>query len=157
MKINRLINGVGGALMGLVLMGSAAQADVYIPRDVAKAATPSIQSADDVIAKMPLFSRIPKSFIVGVGFRFKLSGQELRIDHMGLNSRAPISKRTCMVGFSFSSPVAFFGSRMEIPLLFAEHIQSHWSANTPGDYVVRFSKDATVQTPTFGLAVSAQF
>jgi hypothetical protein len=157
MKRNRLINGLGGALMGLVLIGSAARADVYIPKEVAKQATPSLESAEDVIASMPVLSKIPKSFIIGDGFRFKLSGQELRIDHMGYNSKAPVSKRKCMVGLSIASPVAFFGSRMDIPLLFANSINSRWSANTPGDYILRFSKDASVESPTFGLSISAQF
>jgi hypothetical protein len=157
MKTNQLIGCVGGALLGLVLIGSGACADVYIPKDSKAKATPSLKSAEDAISSLPIISKIPKSFIVGDGFRFKLSGQELRIDHMGLNSKAPVSKRTCLIGFSFASPVAFFGSRIELPLFFSEHLKSGWAANTPGDYIVRLSKDASVEAPTFGLTASARF
>ena len=50
--------------------------------------------------------KIPHSFLVGDGFKFKLSGKELRIDHMADHSRAPVSHRNCMLSLNVASPVA---------------------------------------------------
>jgi len=145
-------------LAGLTALGSSAYADIYVPKGSTQSRVPTVQSADDVIASIPVLSKIPRSFIVGDGFRFKLSGMELRIDHMGTNSKSAGAKRNCMIGFSYATPVAFFGSRIDIPFFHAENLKAdNWGMNTPGDYVLRFSKDASVQHPTLGLMATARF
>ena len=75
----------------------------------------------------------------------KLSGTELVISHRGYDSPVSAPQRNCRIALSWSSPVAFFGSRVDIPFF-----------QPLGDYVIHLSKDA-VQTPTIGLTVSAHF
>lgn len=152
------LSGRGKALLvlaGLALCGSSVRADVYLPKG---RSLPSIQSAEDAVTSIPAISKIPRSFLVGDGFRFKLTLQELRIDHMGSNSKAPASKRVCMIGFSYAAPVAFFGSQVELPLFHADSLKmNRWGMNTLGDYVVHLSKDSIVAHPTLGLQLSARF
>jgi hypothetical protein len=134
-----------------------AQADVYTPKNAGHRALPPVQSAEDAVSQIPILAKIPHSFIVGDGFRFKLSGKELRIDHMADHSRAPVARRNCLISLNIASPVAFFGTSMELPIFNTESLISGWSNSSLGDYVMHFSKDATVNSPTFGLKVSARF
>jgi len=155
MKLTRWMGwGVGLA----VLVGAclSARADVYLPKDLAHSATHPIQSAEDAVASVPGLSKIPRSFLIGDGFKFKLSGQELRIDHMATHSRAPVSHRNCMISMDLASPVAFFGSSMEIPLFNGPNLSS-WGVSSLGDYVLHFAKDTAVAHPTAGLKISARF
>jgi hypothetical protein len=158
MKIKQTMGWGIAAFLGMVVLSPSARADVYMGSKGQRAQMPTIKSAEDAVEKLPVFSKIPKSFIIGDGLHFKLSGQELQIDHMGTRSRAPYSKRTCMVGISYAAPVAFFGTRVDLPLMHAQSFRmSDWGMNTLGDYVARFSKDAAVQHPTIGLSIRARF
>jgi hypothetical protein len=150
------MNLIGSLILALVaVVCSQAVADVYIPQD-AKQAT-RIQTAEDAVEKIPGISRIPRSFLIGDGFKLKLSGTELRIDHMATASRAPVSRRVCMVSLNFISPVAFFGSSMELPLMTSGKVSHGWNTSSLGDYVLHFSKDADVKSPTLGLKITAHF
>jgi hypothetical protein len=155
MKMSRWIVRVALALAGVSCLGLSAWADVYLPRQ--GRGVPTIKSAADAEANIPFLRKLSRSFLIGDGFRFKLTGMELRIDHMGAHSSAPANKRNCLIGFSYASPVAFFGSRIDVPLFHADSLKSAWGANTPGDYVLHFSKDSAVQHPVLGLMATARF
>src|SRR5258708_2983295 len=155
MKINRYMVGLG-VLAGLAGLCASAQATVYVSKDQ-KNGLPPIQSSEDAVSRVPVLGKIPHSFLVGDGFKIKLSGTELRIDHMADHSRPPLTHRNCMISLNVASPIAFFGSSMELPLMNAQTVSSGWSTSSRGDYVLHFSKDATVAAPPLGLRVSARF
>ena len=69
-----------------------------------------------MIDKIPFLGDIPRTFLMGDGYTMKLSGKELRIDHMGDHSNSKGNQRTCMVGLSYVTPVAFFTTRIDLPL-----------------------------------------
>jgi hypothetical protein len=143
-----------GMLAGWV---GISHADVYLGTAKYEKTAP-IKSAEDAVSSIPLLKKIPTSFFIGDGFKLKLNGQALRIDHMGTRSVSPAHKRNCLISLSYTTPVAFFGSQIELPLFFSETpVHSKWSANTPGDYVVHLSKDADVDHPILGLQISAKF
>lgn len=143
-------------VVGLVGVAAMAHADVYLGE--AKRQVTDVKSVEEAVSSLPVLKKIPQTFLVGDGFKFKFNGQSLRIDHMGTNSNAPAHKRNCLVSFSFSSPVAFFGSRIDVPLLFSESPElSKWKVNTLGDYVMNFSKDADTEHPVLGLSLTARF
>ena len=145
-------------ILGLGLCGLPARADVYTSGNIGRTELPTIKSSDDAVSSIPILSKLSRSFLIGDGFKFKLSGTELRIDHMGSDSRAPASKRNCMLSLTFSSPVAFFGSNLEMPIFNAPTLSwSDWNVSTMGDYVLHLSKDAAVEHPTVGLMASARF
>ena len=147
--------GMGAAFfMGLC---SVVQADVYLPKDSAAGSIQPVKSAEDAVANVPGLNKLTRSFLIGDGFKFKLSGKELRIDHMATNSTAPVSHRNCMISLNFDSPVAFFGSSMELPIVTAQSLSNDWAPTSLGDYVLHFSKDAAVDHPTIGLKVTARF
>ena len=153
MKLKHLI----GLIVMLAGLCPSTWADIYMPKSGGARVLPPVQSADDAVAHIPILAKIPHSFIIGDGFKFKLSGKELRIDHMADHSRAPVSRRNCLISLNIASPVAFFGTSMELPLFNTDSVMSGWSNSSLGDYVMHFSKDATVNSPTFGLKVSARF
>src|SRR5207237_986119 len=130
MKMNRWCLRIALTLAGVSCLGLSARADVYTAGK--SHGVPTIKSAEDAEASIPVLQKIPRSFLIGDGFRFKLTGLELRIDHMGSHSSAPANKRSCMIGLSYASPVAFFGSRIDIPLFHSDSLKSAWGANTPG-------------------------
>jgi hypothetical protein len=137
--------------------GGILHADVYLGKAKYENTTP-IKSAEDAVSAIPFLKKLPTSFFIGDGFKFKLNGDALRIDHMGTRSAAPAHKRNCLISLSYTTPVAFFGSRVEMPLFFSETPRpSRWAANTFGDYVVHLSKDAAVEHPILGLSISAKF
>jgi hypothetical protein len=158
MKNNRWLTQAVAVGIALGLLTGSAMADVYLPKAAAQRGLPPVQSAEDAINQIPGIAKIPHSFLFGDGYHVKLSGMELRIDHMGTHSTAPASKRVCLIGLSYATPIAFFGSRIEIPLIHAANFKtSEWGLNTLGDYVMHLSKDASVEHPTVGLSVSARF
>jgi hypothetical protein len=156
MKMIKTLIVAASVWTGLVCVCPTAQADVYTGRAESRQIAP-IRSAEDVVAELPVIARIPRSFVIGDGFKIKLTQSDLRIDHMATNSRAPVSRRQCMLSFHVASPVAFFGSQMELPILNATSLKSRWNMSSLGDYVLMFSKDAPVESPTFGLRLSARF
>jgi len=146
--------GVVGLLAGVCM---TSQADVYIPKDLNKSVTQPVQSAEDAVSRVPGLRKMAHGFFIGDGFKMKLSGTELRIDHMATQSRAPMARRTCMVSLNMSSPVAFFGSSMELPLATSPKLGNGWAMTSLGDYVLHFSKDAPVASPTLGFKLTARF
>lgn len=115
------------------------------------------QRPEDLLDRVPLLSAIPRTFIFGDGYQMKLSGRELRIDHMAEDSRAPASHRNCSFGLSYTTPTAFFTSRVDIPFFSADTLAwDSWTRNSFGDYVVYFSK-TPVDTATLRLVLSAKF
>jgi len=116
------------------------------------------KTPEDMFSMIPFIGQIPRTFLIGDGYHFKLSGQELRIDHMGTRSNSPAGKRNCLISLNFAAPTAFFGSSLELPLFHAEsfHI-ADWERNSMGDYVLHLSKDSAVEHPTIGLKASARF
>jgi hypothetical protein len=157
MKINQLI-GLLASVIGLSCVCPSAHADVYTSaHNQGQHGLPPIESSEDAVARIPVLGKIPHSFLIGDGFKFKMTGKELRIDHMADHSRMPVSHRACMFSLNIASPVAFFGTSVEIPLVSAESFHSGLNTSSAGDYVLHFSKDATVDSPTFGFHVSARF
>jgi hypothetical protein len=116
------------------------------------------QRPEDLLDLIPFLGDIPRTFIVGDGFKMKLSGQELRIDHMGYRSKSRAEKRLCHVGLSYTTVVAgFFTSRVDLPLLHSESLSlSSWKVSSMGDYVAYFSRGVAKQ-PTLRLVASARF
>jgi hypothetical protein len=115
------------------------------------------QRPEDLLDKIPFLGEIPRTFLMGDGYTMKLSGMSLRIDHMGRNSRTKGEKRTCMVGVSYVTPVAFFTTRVDIPLFSSPTLAlADWQANSLGDYVVYMSR-LPVNHAALTLAVSARF
>jgi hypothetical protein len=143
-------------LAGLVCFCRPAHADVYTSGNLGSGnAVPTMKTTDDVVSSVPVLSRIPHSFIFGDGYQFKLSGRELLINHMG-DHGTPVSQRNCMISLNYASPVAFFGSSVELPLLHLGN-NSTWDTSTLGDYVAHFSKDAAYDHPVIGLKITARF
>src|SRR6185295_12032806 len=99
---------IGWGIVMSVLTGfsAAVRADVYIPKGGSTGSIQPIKSAEDAVSTVPGLNKIPRSFLIGDGFKFKLSGTELRIDHMATHSRAPMSHRACMISLNMASPVA---------------------------------------------------
>lgn len=113
---------------------------------------------EDLLDLVPFLGQIPRSFLIGDGYRMNLSGMELRIDHMARHSRAPVQQRTCMMGFSYTTPVAgFFTSRIDLPLFNSSSLRpSDWSFSSVGDYVVYLSRTEVYQS-SLRLMASARF
>jgi len=123
-----------------------------------RAETSKYQRPEDLLDMIPFLGEIPRTFLVGDGFDIKISGTQLRIDHMGRNSKATAKRRDCMIGLSYVTPVAgFFTSRVDIPLFYSPTPEiEQWSMNHLGDYVAYFSKGAS-ESKSFRLAISAKF
>jgi hypothetical protein len=116
------------------------------------------QTPEDVLSLVPLLGEIPRTFLIGDGFTMKLSVDQLRIDHMGYRSKSKGAQRTCMIGLSYTAPVAgFFTSRIDIPLLNSPTLKySDWSVSSFGDYVVYLSR-LPADHASLRLAISARF
>jgi len=99
------------------------------------------QSPNDMIDMIPFLGEIPRAFLFGDGYTMKLSGDELRIDHMGLQSHSRGTQRNCMIGLSYTTPVAFFTTRIDLPIFHSPTMTlSDWSRDSLGDYVVYLSR-----------------
>jgi hypothetical protein len=116
------------------------------------------QRPEDAIDMIPFLGSIPKSFLVGDGYKMRLTAKELRIDHMGNRSASPAHRRNCMVGISYSTPVAgFFSSRIDIPFMSADKPAiENWTRNSLGDYVIFLSRQP-VDKAAVRLIATARF
>jgi len=115
------------------------------------------KTPEDLISKIPFLGEIPRTFLMGDGYTMKLSGRQLRIDHMGNSSHTQGNQRTCMVGLSYTTPVAFFTSRIDIPLFTSPTLAlADWSRSSLGDYVVYMSR-SPVDHAALTLALTARF
>ncbi len=115
------------------------------------------QRPEDLLEKVPFLGNIPHSFLLGDGYTMKLAGTNLRIDHMGRASRSKGVKRSCMVGLSYTTPVAFFTTRIDLPLFSSPTLaMKDWERNTMGDYVVYMSR-LPAQKATLQLSITAKF
>jgi len=115
------------------------------------------QHPEDLLDMVPFLSEIPRSFLIGDGYKMKISSRELRIDHMANDTHAPASRRNCSLGLSYTTPVAFFTSRVDIPFFSADTLAwDSWTRNSVGDYVVYFSK-TPVDASSVRLVLSARF
>jgi hypothetical protein len=123
----------------------------------AKAEETKYRSPEDMIAMVPFLSSIPRTFLFGDGYTMKLSADHMRIDHMGRDSRSQGAQRTCMLGVSYTAPVAFFTTRIDMPIFHSPTLAlSDWSPSSLGDYVVYMSRlPATHSSLT--LTLSARF
>jgi hypothetical protein len=116
------------------------------------------RTPDDVLDLVPLLGEIPRTFLFGDGYTMKLSADQLRIDHMGLRSKSKGAQRTCMIGLSYTTPVAgFFTSRIDVPLFNSPTVNfADWSVSSFGDYVVYLSR-LPANRASLRLAISARF
>jgi len=122
-----------------------------------KAADSNYKSPEDVIGMIPFLGDIPRSFLFGDGYTMKLSGTQMRIDHMGRDSRSNGAQRTCMFGVSYTTPVAFFTTRVDIPIFHSPTLAlSDWSRDSVGDYVIYMSR-LPVNHSSLTLTLSARF
>jgi hypothetical protein len=122
-----------------------------------KAEESRYRSPEDLLDKIPFLGNIPRSFLFGDGYTMKLSGQSLRIDHMGRRSRSKGINRTCMVGLSYTTPVAFFATRIDVPILHSPTLAlNDWQKSSVGDYVVYMSR-IPADHKTLTLAFTARF
>jgi len=146
-----------GVCMGMALSRfTPAQAEDFSAR--LSTGTPSqYQRPEDLLDRVPFLSEIPRSFLIGDGYKMKISGHELQIDHMASDSHVPASRRNCSLGLSYTTPVAFFTSRVDIPFFSADTLAwDSWTRNSVGDYVVYFSK-TPVDAASVRLVLSAKF
>ena len=122
-----------------------------------KAQETKYRTPDDMIDMIPFLGNIPRAFLFGDGYTMKLSAEQLRIDHMGQRSNSKGVQRTCMVGLSYITPVAFFTTRVDLPIFHSPTLaMSDWSRDSLGDYVVYLSRlPATHSSLT--LSISARF
>jgi hypothetical protein len=115
------------------------------------------KTPEDMLNMIPIIGQIPRSFLWGDGYLVKLHGDELRIDHMGYRSHAKSKNKLCSVSLNYATPVAFFGSRIELPLLEAGSLPlREWAVSSLGDYVVHLSKNAP-EHPSISLVATARF
>ena len=122
-----------------------------------KAQESRYKSPEDLLDKIPFLGDIPRTFLFGDGYTMKLSGDHLRIDHMGRRSRSKGANRTCMVGVSYTTPVAFFATRIDVPLLNAPTLAlADWQVSSIGDYVVYMSR-IPADHKTLTLSITARF
>ncbi len=122
-----------------------------------KAQETKYKTPEDMLSKIPFLGDIPRSFLMGDGYTMKLSGTQLRIDHMGRASKSKGEKRTCMVGLSYTTPVAFFTSRVDVPLFHSPTLAlSDWSRSSMGDYVLYLSRIPATHA-SLQLALTARF
>jgi hypothetical protein len=143
-------------LAACFFMGARCQATGFEDLPHKTAPVQPSKSLDDMLDKVPFLSKIPRSFLIGDGYDVKLSGLSMRIDHMAHDSRLPVSQRTCMISLSYITPVSFFTSRLDIPLLSAPTLTSNWSASTLGDYVLFFNR-SPVDHAGLNLTITARF
>jgi hypothetical protein len=115
------------------------------------------KTPEDLLNKVPFLGDIPRTYSLGDRYSMKLSGMELRVDHMGYHSSSSSKSRVCMVGVSYTTPVAFFTTRVDVPLFNSPTLAlSDWKASSPGDYVVYMSR-LPVDHATLMLSLSAKF
>jgi len=115
------------------------------------------KTPDDVLDRIPFLGDIPRTFLMGDGYTMKLNVDELRLDHMGPHSQSKGVNRTCMFGVSYTTPVAFFTTRIDLPLFSSPSLSfSDWQPNTLGDYVVYMSR-LPVDHATLMLLMTARF
>jgi hypothetical protein len=151
---------MGSMFLGLGIMGALvvpAHASDYAAQ--VKAATDTkYRNPEDMLDMIPFLGQIPRTFLIGDGFKMRLTTKELRIDHMGTRSHNPASGRNCMIGFSYTTPVAgFFTYRVDLPLLHAATpALEDWSRSSLGDYVVYLSK-TPVDRASLRLVLTAKF
>ena len=115
------------------------------------------KTPEDVLDTVPFLGDIPRSFLWGDGYTMKLSAEQLRVDHMGNHSRTKGKNRTCMIGVSYTTPVAFFTTRIDLPLFSSPNLAlSDWQANSLGDYVLYMSR-LPVDHAALMLSLTARF
>lgn len=122
-----------------------------------KAQESAYQRPEDLLEKIPFLGNIPHTFLLGDGYTMKLSADKLRIDHMGRASRSKGEKRNCMIGLSYTTPVAFFTTRIDLPLFHSPTLtMKDWERSAAGDYVVYMSR-LPAQKATLTLSITAKF
>jgi hypothetical protein len=143
---------------GWFLSIAHARGEIIHYGDAAKAQETKYKTPEDVFDAIPIIGELPRTFLFGDGYKVKLSGQELRIDHMGLASNSQGSQRTCMIGVTYLTPVAgFFTTRVDLPLFHSPTLAwSDWSSNRLGDYVMYMSR-LPESHPSLSLTFTARF
>jgi hypothetical protein len=138
---------------------ASAHADTFnYAQQVKQIQQSEVHSPEDLLDRIPFLAQIPRSFIVGDGFKMRLSSRELRVDHMGYRSHMRADQRNCMFGISYTTPVAgFFTYRLDLPLAHSDTLAlENWGRSSLGDYVFYFSR-TPVDHPTIKLLLSAKF
>ncbi len=142
---------------GWFLAVAHAKGDTINYATQAKSQDSQYKTPDDVLDKIPFLGEIPRTFLMGDGYTMKLSIDQLRVDHMGNHSHTKGVNRTCMVGVSYTTPVAFFTTRVDLPIFSSPTLAlSDWQANSLGDYVVYMSR-LPVDHATLMLSLTARF
>ena len=102
--------------------------------------------ADNSLSGIPIVGFVTQRFMFTGQYQFKLTRQEMRIDHMAAQSSCPMSKRTCHLSLAYTTPIlGQTGSGLfELPILGAERVTSQWTPASFGDYIAHFSN-----TPTY--------
>jgi hypothetical protein len=140
-KSKRLIAWVYVIAAGWFLAVAHAKGETLNAISQPKVQETQYQTPEDLLNKIPFLGNIPRSYNVGDGYTMKLSVDRLRIDHMGRASRSSGSNHTCMLGLSYTTPVAFFSTRVDLPIFNSPTLAfSDWQASSPGDYVVYMSR-----------------
>ncbi len=140
---------------GWFLAAARAQGETINYSAQVKAQETRYKTPEDLIDKIPFLGNLPRSFALGNSFTMKLSGDKLRIDHSRRSHKG--EKRACMLGLSYTTPVAFFSTRVDIPLLHSPTLaMADWKPSTLGDYVLYMSR-LPVEKATLQLSLTARF
>lgn len=148
-----------GIVAGFLLKGQAEATPLNMGAQAKAGETPSkYQKPEDLLDMIPFLSDIPRNLIFGNGYKMKLGVSSMRIDHMGYRSSTAKNARDCMIGFSYTTPVAgFFTSRVDLPLVHsATPSPKDWSMSSLGDYTAYFSRGAA-EAPSVKFVITAKF
>lgn len=104
------------------------------------------QQANNSLSGIPVVGFVTQRFMFSGHYQFKLTRQEMRIDHIADQNGLPMPKRTCHIGLGYATPImGQTGSGLfELPIIGSEQVTSQWTAASFGDYIAHFS-----QTPTY--------
>jgi hypothetical protein len=142
---------------GWFLAVAHARGDVANYATQVKSQDSQYKTPEDVLDKIPFLGEIPRTFLMGDGYSMKLTVDQMRIDHMGNHSHTKGVNRTCMLGVSYTTPVAFFTTRIDLPIFSSPTLAlSDWQTNSLGDYVVYMSR-LPVDHATLMLSLTARF
>lgn len=156
--IDRISIGSGIVLLGLMTLYQSASASALNYTAEIKSQETRYRTPEDLLSMVPLLGDIPRTFLIGDGYKMDLSIDEMRIDHMATNSRSPMKHRICNVSLSYALPVAgFFSSSFDFLLFNGDTFKpSDLSMSTLGDYVIHLSRQP-LDGSTLKLVANARF
>jgi hypothetical protein len=132
--VTRTIQTLFFSVMILPATNSTARA-----QETLQVAQPSVFNSVYHYSPMAIISR---RFLTDGVYRFKLTTQELRIDHAARSGDEVRKPRACYWGLRYTQPVGsnLFSSRFDIPLVSSNEIGRSWAPAAVGDYSIFLSQ-----------------